>query len=47
MPDLTKVLADFGEQGNAAYVSTARREDSIQALREMLRYLESKLSGTS
>lgn len=33
------LLFDMGEEGNMAYVSDARREDMLKALRELLQVL--------
>lgn len=43
MPDgwgFTLMMFSYGEGGNTTYISTARREDMLKALREMIEKLE-------
>lgn len=39
------LLFNFGEGGNLAWISNARREDMVRALREQLARLEAGMAG--
>ena len=39
------LLFDFGEGGNLAWISNARREDMVRALREQLARFEAGMAG--
>lgn len=39
------LVFDFGEGGNLAWISNARREDMVRALREQLARLEAGMAG--
>lgn len=39
------LLADFGEEGNAAYLSNAKRPDMVKMLREMADRIEGMPHG--
>lgn len=38
----TLLMFDYGEKGNLAYISSAKREDMVHTLREMADFMETE-----